>query len=507
MIRLFWADALVKDLSGPQRVSTGISPSGPIHIGNMREILTGDLLYKAIAKRELEADFIYLCDDMDPLRKVYPFLSREYEKYVGYPLKNIPAPEGSGKYSDYYLDPFVRVMKEANIPARVIKTSDLYDSGMLAQACDIAINNRDKIKEILETVSGRKIEGDFYPYEPLCEKCGRINTTTVVSYSYPYAEYVCKCGYHGFADVRRAEGKMPWRVEWPAKWFALKVTVEPFGKDHGAPGGSYDTGKRIAREVFGIDPPVPLIYERIILKGKGAMHSSTGLAIAASEIMEVIPPDLLRYMIARVNPGRHIDFDPGMGILALADELEKLQDAYFGNRKGLDEDQTAMVEYSLVNRDRKPYPVDFRHLVTLVQIYRTEDEILRAVRMSATSDFVEADFRKEIEYAKRWLERYAPDSVKFRILPVDHAVEVNDNDRAILAEFMKDIDAMPWNSESIHNKVYEIAEKFKISPESVFTLFYRIFIGKDRGPRLGYFLFNLGRDFVEERIRNVISGH
>ncbi|CAC12288.1 lysyl-tRNA synthetase (lysS) related protein [Thermoplasma acidophilum] len=507
MISLFWADALVKDLSGPQRVSTGISPSGPIHVGNMREILTGDILFKAITKRGLESDFIYLCDDMDPLRKVYPFLSKDYERYVGQPLKNIPAPQGAGKYSDYYLEPFVRVMKEANIPARVIKTSDLYESGMLAQACDIAINNREKIKDILETVSGRKIEGDFYPYEPLCEKCGRISTTHVISYSYPYAEYACKCGHHGFADIRKAEGKMPWRVEWPAKWFALKVTVEPFGKDHGAPGGSYDTGRRIAREVFGIEPPVPLMYERIILKGKGAMHSSTGLAIAASEIMEVIPPDLLRYMIARVNPGRHIDFDPGMGILALSDELEKLQDAYFENRASLDEDQAAMVEYSLVNKDRKPYPVDFRHLVTLVQIYRTEDEILRAVKKGQPSDFIEADFRKEIEYARRWLERYAPESVKFRILPVDQKIELSDSDLAILSDFLNGIEDMPWNSESIHDRIYEISQKFKTNPESVFTLFYRVFIGKDRGPRLGYFLFNLGKDFVRERIRNVIRDH
>ncbi len=507
VIRLFWADALVKDLNGPQRVSTGISPSGPIHIGNMREILTGDILFKAISKKGLEADFIYLCDDMDPLRKVYPFLSEDYKRYVGQPLKNIPAPEGTGKYSDYYLDPFVRVMKEANIPARVIKTSDLYDTGTLARACDIAIHNREKIREILETVSGRQIEGDFYPYEPLCERCGRINTTQVVSYKYPYAEYVCKCGHHGFADIRKAEGKMPWRVEWPAKWFALKVTVEPFGKDHGAPGGSYDTGKKIASEIFGIAPPLPLIYERIILKGKGAMHSSTGLAIAASEIMEVIPPDLLRYMIARVNPGRHIDFDPGLGILALADELGKLQDEYFGDRSALDEDQIAMVEYSLVNKDRKPYPVDFRHLVTLVQIYRNEDELLRAVKMSSTSNFDEADFKKEIEYARRWLDRYAPENVKFKILPIDQRVELNDEEAMLLESFVNDIDGMPWESASIHDKVYDLAQKYKKSPDSVFSLFYRIFIGKDRGPRLGYFLYNLGRDFVKNRIERVLSQH
>lgn len=254
---MHWSDALVKDLTGDHRVSTGISPSGPIHVGNMREILTGDMIHRALLKKGLRSDFIYLCDDMDPpLRKVYPFLPPQgYQEHVGKPLFKIPSPDGNGTYSEHFLAPFIHVMEVLEVGARVIRTSGLYGSGVFEDAIDRVINAREKVRAILEEVSGREIEGDWYPYSPICSACGKINTTRVTGYQRPYVYYTCTCGHSGRADIRRAEGKMPWRVEWPAKWYALGVTIEPFGKDHGAAGGSYDTGKRIAEEVFGIRHP------------------------------------------------------------------------------------------------------------------------------------------------------------------------------------------------------------------------------------------------------------
>ncbi|BAB60385.1 tRNA synthetase Lys [Thermoplasma volcanium GSS1] len=502
---MFWADAAVKDLIGEQRISTGISPSGPIHVGNMREILTGDILYKAVIKRGLKSDFIYLCDDMDPLRKVYPFLDQSYSKYVGFPLKNIPSPDGVGVYSDHFLNPFIEVMRKTGIPARVIKTSDLYGNGILADAIDTVMERRSEIKDILEKITGRMIEGDFYPYEPLCEKCGRINSTSVISYKYPYAEYTCKCGHHGFADIRRAEGKMPWRIEWPAKWYALKVSIEPFGKDHGAPGGSYDTGKRIAREIFGIEPPLPLVYERIMLKGKGAMHSSTGLAIPASEIIDVMPPELLRFLIARVNPSRHIDFDPGLGLLNLFDEFERYLNKY---REGdIDGDSKAIIEYSLIEKEKLSYPIDFRHLITLIQIYQKKEDILRAAMASTKDQLDESALYDEIKYAKNWLERYAPDNVKFKLLAIDEKAELSDQDRAILSKFLEVSNSMAWDSNEIHSTVHNVAKDLGIGPDAAFSTFYKVFIGKERGPRLGYFLFNLGKDFTIARIKSVLGGN
>lgn len=504
---MHWADVLASKLSGKQLVSTGISPSGPIHVGNMREILTGDAIYKASVDSGLETRFIYLCDDIDPLRKIYPFLPQTYAEHVGKPLYRIPAPQGEGSYSEYFLKPFVDTLDMINIGVEVIRTHDLYASGVFASATDAIIKRKEEVGRILSEVSGRELEPNWFPYNPICGNCGKLKGPIVDGFEHPYVSYHCTCGYSGKSDIRKDDGKLPWRIEWPAKWFALNVTVEPFGKDHGAPGGSYDTGKRIVEEIFKHPAPVPLIYERILLKGKGAMHSSTGIAIAASDMMKFSPPEILRFLIMRNNPGRHITFDPQLGILNLIDEFEKYERAYFGQDTVSDEDYRRVYELSRVSKDiTRPESIGYRHLLTLIQIYHRESDLLRALKRNGyPEDHMSERMKARIMTLHNWLDSYAPDDIKFRVQPVDGRVSLDEVQRRVLSEFSKRMDSASWEPEPLHNLVYEIISETGIKPQEGFSAFYRALINKERGPRLGYFLSNLDRDFVEKRIASAVS--
>ncbi len=503
---MHWADAYFRNVTGNQTISTGISPSGPIHVGNMREILTGDMLYKASLRSGLKSRFIYLCDDMDPLRKVYPFLDASYSSHVGKPLYRIPSPDGKGTYSEYFLAPFLDTLDALNVNVEVIRTSNLYATGKFQKAIEILFEKKSQVADILERISGRKIEEGWSPYQPICEKCGSITTTSVKSFSSPYVEYTCKCGHSGKADIRKDDGKMPWRIEWPAKWYALSVTIEPFGKDHGAAGGSYDTGKAIAKEIFGIDPPAPLLYERIFLKGMGVMHSSTGISIAANEVLKFAPPAIMRFIIAKNNPSRHIDFDPGIGLLNLVDEYEKYLSAYYGEDTVGDPDFRSVVEYSSTGKEVRPPEVSFRHIVNLVQIYPDDRNLLRALQKGGyKSDNLDNDIKNEIQIVRNWLNKYAPESVKFRMLGINDPATLTDSDKKILQEFISVMDIIGWNPEDIHNSVHEIIKRMNIPPAEGFAAFYRALIGKDRGPRLGYFLSNLDREFLKKRLLSVTA--
>jgi lysyl-tRNA synthetase class 1 len=504
---MHWADAFVKDLEGKQTVSTGISPSGHIHVGNMREILTGYFFHRALQDKGTESRFIYLCDDIDPLRKVYPFLKREqYEQHVGKPLSSIPAPEGEGTYSEYFLKPFLETLETIGVKVEVIRSTDLYRDGVFEKAIDIVMNNVPRIREILETVSGRQLEANWAPYNPICSACGRINSTSVKGYTYPYIEYTCKCGNSGKADIRKNEGKLPWRIEWPAKWYALGVTIEPFGKDHGAAGGSYDTGKAIAEEIFGIEAPKYLIYERIFLKGKGAMHSSTGNVIAASEMVKSAPPEILRFLIARSQPSRHIEFDPGLGLLNLVDEYERYRNVFYGLAEAADEDDARTYELSRVMEEKPDTFVSFRHLITLVQIYPTEDMLLKALQRGGYGGTELSSYlRKQVEIANSWLETYAPEQVKFSLLPQDSKVELTQEETALASSFLGKMDSIEWTPEGIHNTIHELIKEQNLQPKTGFAAFYKILIGKERGPRLGYFLSNLDRDRIQQRFKAVLA--
>ena len=74
---MHWADVIAERLAerGDSHVmATGITPSGPIHVGNMREVLTADMVVRACERIDLKAELVYIADSADPLRKIYPFL-------------------------------------------------------------------------------------------------------------------------------------------------------------------------------------------------------------------------------------------------------------------------------------------------------------------------------------------------------------------------------------------------------------------------------------------------
>ena len=77
---IHWADVIAEKLekSGPHTIATGITPSGPVHIGNMREVMTAEAVYRALLDRGVEARLIYIADTYDRLRRLYPFLPESF---------------------------------------------------------------------------------------------------------------------------------------------------------------------------------------------------------------------------------------------------------------------------------------------------------------------------------------------------------------------------------------------------------------------------------------------
>ena len=497
---MYWGRSFASKLTGKHKVSTGISPSGYIHFGNVREVMTGDIIHKSIQMEGMESSFIYLCDDIDPLRKVYPFLPESYEKHVGKPLRDIPAPDGNLSYSEFFIQPFIETMKKLNISPEIIRTGELYRDGKLGDLIEESIKKKDQIRQILEQFSGRELENDWYPYNPRCSQCGRINSAKATGFSNGKVSYQCTCGFNGESDIYKDEGKLPWRIEWPAKWKILGVTVEPFGKDHGTQGGSYDTGKAISETVFNYPAPAPMMFERILLKGKGAMHSSTGINIPASEMLKFSPPEIIRYVIARVPPTRYIDFDPGSGFLNLVDEYERLHRL---KKEGkLDEDKSTILEICETGRDQEQIP-DFRHLTTLVQIY-SDDKRVSEIISSDGKTYSPDILHERIDMARDWIKNHAPEDSKFRILGIKEKTNLTEEQRKVICELHRVLDSKTeWTPESIHESSRVAIESSGLEPSAGFVAIYMTIIGKERGPRLGYFLAGMDRNTVLSRLEFV----
>jgi len=493
--RIHWADVIAEELKGkPQVISTGITPSGPIHIGNMREILTGDAILRALRDIGEEARLIYIADDFDPLRKRYPFLPESYEEHIGKPLSRIPDPEGCCRnYADHFLNPFLDAMKELGVTPEVFRAHECYEKGMYVEAVKTALRRRDEIARILEEVSGRKIPEKWSPFHPVCPNCGKITTTTItgVDFKRETVDLRCSCGEEATVSMR--EGKLSWRVDWPARWKIFGVTVEPFGKDHATAGGSYDTGVRISREIFGYEPPYPVVYEWIMLKGKGAMSSSKGVVVEIGEMIKAIPEEVLRYMIMRVKPEKHIDFDPGLSLLSLVDEFEEAR-------------AKKTREYQLSDIGKKYPNAPFRHILTAVQIAPDLDGVMKVLRRGGYEEDREA-VERIAEKARYWLERFAPPEVKFEIqkeLP-EAARNLPQEIKSALRTLAERLREGEWEAERIHREIYNVAEELNVKAPKIFQAIYLSILNKKSGPRAGWFLMSLGRDFVLRRLQEASS--
>ncbi len=526
---MHWSLVIAQDIVAKRKekkhvVATGITPSGDIHVGNLREIIIADAVHSALITMGVDARLIYVADTFDPLRRRYPFLPPEFEAHVGKPLFEIPDPKGCHpSYADHFVQPFLESLDDLGIQIEVFRADELYKSGMYVDTIKEVLSRKEELSRIIETVSGRKLPENWSPFNPFCVACGRINAATVQGFDLTREEayYECACGNKGVASFKGG-GKLAWRVDWAARWKILGVTIEPFGKDHASPGGSFDTGKHISTELYQYEAPYPIPFEHILLKLKEegmkakvtAMSSSRGTNIPVHEILEAVPPEILKHAISRVRPDKHIEFDPSLPLLNLIDEYER--------------------EIGSIGRGIAA-EIPFRHLITLVQIAPVgSEEFLKVIDRSGyelfkkdktengvefsyieekelkeiekKARYAEKEIKKKARYAEIWLRTYAPESVKFEVqsaLPVEALKTLSVEQKTalkLLAEALQE--GTTLSAEDQHNKIYDVATATNMDVKEVFKAIYIALLGKSSGPRAGWLLASLDTGFLRERFES-----
>jgi lysyl-tRNA synthetase, class I len=412
------------------------------------------------------------------------------KKYVGMPLSEIPDPFGCcASYAEHYLRPFSESLSELDIALDVYRADRMYKSGLYTEATKVALERRDVIADIIESVSKRKLPTGWSPYNPLCEQCRRISAAQIVEHvaAHSSVQYKCQCGAEGVADYSRGQGKLAWRVDWPARWKILGVTIEPFGKDHAVAGGSYETGQRISREVYGYAPPLPVPYGHIHLKGRGKMSSSKGVTITIGEMLESAPAEVLRYMIIKTKPEKLIDFDPGLGLLTLVDEFDHGEGRAF--------------ELSRISEQGCNVP--FKHMVTAIQIAKGCDELVQVLGRSGYEDIDTNALKNRARNVRNWLDRFAPEFLKFHVqreLPVQVKTLTGGQKKA-LAKLATALETDNSDSEWLHNEVYDISEQVGIDSKEAFKAIDISLLATTSGPRAGWFLTSLSPEFVIARFK------
>jgi len=379
--------------------------------------------------------------------------------------------------------------------------------------------NQGRAREVLSEYQD-KVDETYVPFQAQCEECGNLTEgITSVDLDAGTVSYVCEdveagddtiegCGHEGTVSIR--EGKLPWRFEWPAQWEILGVDFEPFGKDHAE--GSWPSGEDIARNVFEIEPPVPMVYEWFTLDGE-ALSSSSGNIVTVDEVLELLEVEVLRYFFVK-NPTTARDFSIEH-LDQLVDEFDRFERVYFGEQDSgsdreaeLTEREAALAEraYPMVvdeiREDRIRIPYTFAAVLGMTDDPDLREEIARReghIPEDAPEWAVEGALAR-VERARNWARRTDNEfnyELRRESIP---AVDFDDATAAAL-EAVADVVASGGDGDAIQASIYEAAEDHDVGVADLFSAGYRLFFDLEEGPKLGPFLAKLDREFVVGRLR------
>jgi lysyl-tRNA synthetase class 1 len=493
----------------PVVVASGLSPSGPIHLGNLREVLTPHLVGDEVRRRGHQVRHLISWDDYDRYRKVpagVPGVDSSWAEHIGKPLTSVPAPAGSPhpNWAEHFKDQMTAALAELGIEYDGISQTAQYTAGTYRAQILHAMRHREDIDAILAQYRTKKVpaapgarpgakqsqkpvdaaeleaaEGSgaaaeddggsgsgYYPYKPYCAQCGK-DLTTVTAYDDETTEltYTCACG-HGesvlLSEFNR--GKLVWKVDWPMRWAYEGVIFEPSGVDHSSPGSSFQVGGEIVGPIFGGEQPIGPMYAFVGIAGMAKMSSSKGGVPTPGDALKIMEPQLLRWLYARRRPNQSFK-------IAFDQEIQRLYDEWDALERKVADGSALPADVAAHSRavgtaatgelPRTPRPLPYRTLASVADITAgAQAQTLRILseldpsRPLASLDEV----RPRLDRAENWITTQVPAEQRtvVRAEP-DRArlAALSDDERAGLKLLLDGLDTH-WSLDGLTTLVYAV---------------------------------------------------
>jgi len=509
---MLWCDKLAARISGPQTINDSKTPSGRVHVGALRGVLIHDAMFRVLQERQVPVRYLYGVDDYDPLDELPAGQAEHFEQYLGAPLCNVPPPPGSDApdMAEHYIREFFGVFRELGIRAETYRMRDIYRSGRFNEAIDTILRNAAVVRHVYKVVSNSDRPQDWYPFQVICERCGRVGTTEVTAYDGKEVVYACRhdlvtwargCGYRGKVSPFDGRGKLPWKLEWTAKWKTLPVTIEGAGKDHNTKGGSRDVAAQCLRRVFGQEPPLNIPYE-FFLVGGAKMSSSRGIGAAAREIADLLPPEVLRFLMIRSQPNQPVNFSPDEKyIVKLFNDFDRHHWRPYHDPQVKEEEKRVHLLSEIVP-EGDFYDVTFQLVVALLQLPHLD--LVKEIEKRKGSPLTPIERRhldQRVGAARCWLDNYASEEEKIILqetLPL-RARELSATQRAFLHQLADALPPTPWEDDALQAKIFAVARLTPIEQPQAFQAIYRVLLDRDSGPKAGNLLAFLDVNFLVQR--------
>ena len=505
------ADKIIREKGDKETYvcASGITPSGTVHIGNFREIISVDLVVKALRDKGKNARFIYSWDDYDVFRKV-PVNMPEQEllkEYLRKPITLVPDTRGNySSYAEANEKELEALLPVVGVEPEYIYQAARYRASKYARGIRTALEHRDTIRRLLNEHRTKPLPDDWWPVSVFSNFTDRDNTTVLGWDGEWGVTYRCEdTGKEETVDLRETSAvKLPWRIDWPMRWKEEGVDFEPAGKDHHSEGGSFDTAEKIVNEVYGGEAPVSFQYDFIRIKGRGGkISSSTGEVISLKDVLEIYTPEIVRYMFAGTRPNTEFAISFDLDVLKIYEDYDKCERIYFGVQQ-VNEKKKAkenrIYELSQINGipSEMPYQVPLRHLCNLLQIHGGDIDAV----IGLFDDIKEEQkdrLKARAGCAWNWITRYSPEDFRFSLRSdSDPVPDLNKKELKALSLLSAEVEKLSGHTErSLGEAIYSIAEESELEPKDLFTTVYKVLIGKEKGPRLAGFMMIVGKEKLQ----------
>ncbi|MFJ9708484.1 lysine--tRNA ligase [Streptomyces sp. NPDC101234] len=547
----------------PVVVASGLSPSGPIHLGNLREVMTPHLVADEVRRRGHQVRHLISWDDYDRYRKVpagIAGIDGTWAEHIGKPLTSVPAPAGSAypNWAEHFKAAMTESLAELGVEFDGISQTAQYTSGVYREQILHAMKHRGDIDAILaqyrtkpkagkkpqqkavdeaeleaEEGSGAAAEDDgssgsagYFPYKPYCGGCGK-DLTTVTAYDDDTTELTYTCNECGFSEtVRLTEfnrGKLVWKVDWPMRWAYEGVIFEPSGVDHSSPGSSFQVGGQIVG-IFGGKQPIGPMYAFVGISGMAKMSSSRGGVPTPADALKIMEPQILRWLYARRRPNQSFKIAFDQEIQRLYDEWDKL-DAKVADGSALPGDVAAhsrAVRTAGGELPHTPRPLPYRTLASVADITAGhEDQALRILsELDPANPLGSVDeARPRYDKAEAWINTQVPADQRTIVREEPDAELLKSLDEASQQSVRLLLDGLAehWSLDGLTHLVYgvpkvqagfsadatpkELPAEIKTAQRTFFALLYHLLVGRDTGPRLPTLLLAVG----QERVRRLLG--
>jgi lysyl-tRNA synthetase, class I len=498
------------------RTEMGLGASGFPHIGSLGDASRSYAVTLALKNLQCNSELVAFCDDKDGLRKVPAGLSADMEKYLGYSVSSIPDPFGChDSYGKHMSSLLLDALDKCGIEYKYYSAKEVYEKGFLLDEIRTILINAKKVGEIVKEEVGQETYTEVLPFFAVCEKCGHLYTTRAYKFD-PKTDkvtYKCEgleirgkliagCGHEGEVDIKSGEGKLTWKSEFAARWKALDIRFEAFGKDIA---DSVRINDRICREVLDFEPPSHARYEMFLDKGGKKISKSAGNVFTPQVWFRYgSPQSLLLLMLKRFVGTRTLDVSD---IPAYMNEIDILEDVYFGKKQVGEKEAThlkGLFEYCWVMKPpAKPsVHVPYNLLAFLAKMAPKDSpdqfiaEKLQSYSYLQKNQQLDADLKKRIEYAFNWTLDF--EEIK------ETPVTLTDKQKKAIAALIEVLGTTE-EPDLIQNGIFNAAKNNEVQPRDFFKILYTILMGAPQGPRLGPYVLAMGKQNVIAALQRALA--